>query len=675
MTLQGTVLTSSFSSTKSAMSRKYPSLLLTASLLAFGLPFSGSVAFAAPATEATKAANKAVLEALPFNDRQDFEDAQRGLLRKPETLIIKKDNGDIVWDLESYKTFIAIENPAPDSVNPSLWRNAQLNVQYGLYEVADGIYQVRGYDLANITFIRGDTGWIIFDVGSAAETAKAAYDLVSEQFGKLPVVGVMYSHSHVDHYSGVKGVVTEEDVKAGKVRIIAPDGFMEHAISEGVIAGNAMSRRASYMYGVFLPRNEEGSVGAGLGLTNPLGTITLIAPTDTIAETGQTLTVDGVEMVFQMTPGTEAPAEMNIYLPQFKAMWMAENTTNTMHNILTLRGAQVRDSLNWAKYINQTIDLYGDKIEVKLQSHHTPKWGQDSINDYLKRQRDLYKFIHDRSVNLLNKGYTGEEISEMIKLPASLESLWSGRGYYGSLRHNARAVYQRYMGWYDGNPSDLDNLPPVDAAKKYVEYMGGENAILEKARADFDKGEYRWIATALKHVVFANPDSKTGKELLAKAYEQLGYQAESGPWRSVYLQGAFELRNGVPNITVPSSASPDTIRAMPPEMLFDFLGVRLNAEKAEGKNLTLNINFTDIGKSYTLTVENSVLNYTEKQVADADATATLTKDTLDDIQLGAATIEQKVQSGDIKVEGNQDAFPQFLGLFDNFDFWFNIVTP
>lgn len=642
---------------------------------ALGLLWPAACAFAAPASDATRAANQAVLQALPFADRQDFADAQRGLLRKPDTFIIKKDNGEVVWDLESYRKFIAIENPAPSTVNPSLWRNAQLNVQYGLYEVVDGIYQVRGYDLSNITFIRGNTGWIVFDVGSAAETAKAAYELVSAQFGKRPIAAVMYSHSHVDHYSGVKGLVSEDEVKAGKVRIIAPEGFMEHAVSEGVTAGNAMSRRATFMYGVFLPRNAEGSVGAGLGLTNPLGTITLIAPTDTITKTGQTLSVDGVEMVFQMTPGTEAPAEMNIYLPQFKAMWMAENTTSTMHNILTLRGALVRDAQNWAKYINQTIDLYGDKIDVKFQSHHWPKWGRDNVADYLKKQRDLYKFIHDRSVNLMNKGYTGEEISEMIRLPASLEGQWSGRGYYGSLRHNSRAVYQRYMGWYDGNPSSLDNLPPVDAAKKYVEYMGGEAAVLQRAQADFDKGEYRWTAMALKHVVFTNPDSKAGKELLAKTYEQLGYQAESGPWRSVYLQGAFELRNGVPNIAAPSSASADTIRAMPPEMLFDYLGVRLNADKAEGKQLTLNIAFTDIGKAYTLTVENSVLNYSEKLSDKPDATATLTKAALDDVQLGVATIDQKVQAGQIKVEGNRDAFPQFLGLFDTFDLWFNIVTP
>lgn len=650
-------------------------LMLSVSVSALGLTAVALPAAANPASEATKAANQAVLEALPFDDTRDFDDAARGFLRKPDTLVIKKENGDVVWDLESYKNFIALENPAPDSVNPSLWRNAQLNLQYGLYEVADGIYQVRGYDIANITFIRGETGWIIFDVGSASETAKAAYDLVTEQFGERPVVAVMYSHPHVDHYSGVKGVVTEEDVKAGKVRIIAPEHFMEHAVSEGVIAGNAMSRRASYMYGAFLPRGPEGSVGAGLGLTNPLGTITLIEPTDTITKTMETLNVDGVEMVFQMTPGTEAPAEINIWLPQFKALWMAENTTDTMHNILTLRGAQVRDPLNWAKYINETIELFGDEVEVKFQSHHLPKWGNEHIDDYFRKQRDLYKFIHDRSVNLLNHGYTGEEISEMIKLPASLESLWSGRGYYGTLRHNSRAVYQRYMGWYDANPSSLNNLPPADVAVKYVEYMGGADAILEKAAADFDDGEYRWVAEAVKHVVFVDPENATAKDLLANAYEQMGYQAESGPWRSVYLQGAFELRQGVPDIPAPSSASADTIKAMSPEMLFDFLGVRLNAEKAEGKKIVMNVNFTDLDKHYTLTVENSVLNYTENQAAEADATATLSKAVLDEVQMGLASMEDKVDSGDIKVEGNADAFREFTGMLDTFEYWFNIVTP
>ena len=633
-------------------------------------------AIADPATTTTREANEKILQQLPFEDRREFDDASKGLLLRPETLTIKSDDGKVVWDLESYKKFITPDSLAPTSVNPSLWRNAQLNLQYGLYEVTDGIYQVRGYDLSNITFIRGDTGWIVYDVGSTVETAKAAFDLLTQHFGERPVVAVIYSHPHVDHYSGIKAIINEDDVLSGKVRLIAPEGFMEHAVSEGVIAGNAMTRRATYMYGALLPRSAEGSVGAGLGLTTPRGTGTLIAPNEYIKNDGEKLTVDGIEMEFQLTPGTEAPAEMNTYFPKFRAMWMAENTVSTMHNILTPRGAQVRDALAWAKYINETINRYGDKIDVKFQSHHWPKWENSNVNDYLKKQRDLYKFIHDRSVNLLNQGYTGEEISEMIRLPKSLESFWPGRGYYGTLRHNSRAVYQRYMGWYDGNPSDLNNLPPVDAAKKYVEYMGGEENIVEKAKADFDKGEYRWTATALKHVVFANPENADAKELLAKSYEQLGYQAESGPWRSIYLQGAYELRNGAPKLTTKGgSASPDVIRAMTPEMLFDYLAVRLNAEKAEGKTLSLNIDFTDLKTTYNLAIENSVLVYNEKADPDAVATATLTKSALDKVNLGESSLDDEVRSGSIKIEGDGGAFREFISMIDSFDSGFSIVTP
>lgn len=640
-----------------------------------GLLAASAPAAADPASEKTKAANAAVLGALPFEDRADFDDATRGLLRKPDSLVIKDERGNTVWDIDSYRAFIDIENPAPPSVNPSLWRNAQLNVQYGLFEVVDGIYQVRGYDLSNITFIRSDTGWIVFDVGSTPATAKAALALVTEQFGERPVVAVVYSHSHVDHYGGVKGVVSEADVASGKVKVIAPKGFLEHAVSEGVIAGNAMSRRASYMYGVFLPRGPEGSVGAGLGLTNPLGDATLIAPTDTISETGATMTVDGVEMVFQMTPGSEAPAEMNTWLPQRKAMWMAENTTATLHNILTLRGAQVRDALGWSKYIGETIDLYGADAEVKFQSHHWPVWGKPQVIDYLKKQRDLYKFVHDRSVHLMNQGYTGEEIAEMIELPDSLAHFWPGRGYYGTLKHNSRAVYQRYMGWYDGNPASLDVLPPVAAAEKYIEYMGGEAAVLEKARKDFDAGEYRWVAMAVKHVVFANPDSAEGKALLAQAFEQMAYQAESGPWRSVYLMGAFELRNGVPDLPVGSTATADTIRAMTPGMLFDYLGVLLDAEKAAGQRLVLNVTFTDLDEHYALMLENSVLSWSPRTAAEPDATATLTKAALDDVQVGAATLKDKISAGEIKVEGDAEAFPRLLGMMEKPAYWFDIVTP
>lgn len=627
-----------------------------------------------PATAATQAANQRVQQTLPFSDRADFEDARRGFIATVPTLTIKGDTGGVAWDLEGFKSFIALDKPAPASVNPSLWRMAQLNMLNGLFKVSDRIYQVRGFDMSNLTLIQGDTGWILFDPLISAETARAALELANAKLGKRPVVGIVYSHSHIDHYGGVRGVVDEADVKSGKVKVIAPEGFTEHAISENVIAGNAMSRRAVYMYGALLPRNERGSVNSGLGMSNSTGTAGLILPSDFVEKTGQEITVDGVRMVFQMTPGTEAPAEMNTYFPQFKAMWMAENSTNTMHNILTLRGAQVRDALKWAGYLNETIDLYGKDVDVKFQSHHWPQWGNAKIIDYWKKQRDLYKYTHDQSVNLLNKGFIGSEIADQIKLPPELENFWPNRGYYGTLRHNSRAVYQRYMGWYNANPSDLDDLPPEPEAKKYVEYMGGEAAVLKRAMADFDKGEYRWVAKALKHVVFANPNSTVAKNLLADTYEQLGYQAESGPWRGVYLQGAFELRNGVPQAGGINSAGPDTIKAMPPEMLFDYLAVRLNGPKAAGKKLGLNLTFTDLKKEYGLAVENAVLNH-GKPLAKPDATVTLSKTTLDAIQLKETTLEQAIARGDVKVDGRREALGELFGLLDTFPFWFNVVTP
>ncbi|WP_273860380.1 alkyl/aryl-sulfatase [Photobacterium sp. GSS17] len=628
-----------------------------------------------PATDTTKQVNQSLLESLPFSDKKDFENAQKGLIAKQDTVTIKNDKGDVVWDLEAYKKYISLDKPAPDSVNPSLWRNAQLNMMNGLFEVTDGIYQVRGYDLSNITFIKGETGWIVFDPLISQETAKAALDFVNEQLGERPVVAVIYSHSHIDHFGGVRGIVNEEDVAAGKVQILAPDHFTEHAVSENVIAGNAMGRRAIYMYGALLPRNEFGGVNGGLGQTTSTGLATLIKPTDTITKTGDERTIDGIKMVFQYTPGTEAPTEMNTWFPDKKALWMAENTTNTMHNILTLRGAQVRDALIWSSFLNETIEKWGDQVEVKFQSHHWPMWGKEDIVNYFKKQRDMYKYTHDQTVRLMNMGYIGSEISEMIAFPESLDKNWSTRGYYGTLRHNSRAVYQRYMGWYNGNPSDLNNLPPADAAKKYVEYMGGEDAVLQKAQSDFDKGEYRWVAEALKQVVFANPDSEKGKALLADTYEQLGYQAESGPWRSEYLQGAFELRNGVPSTGGVVTASPDVIKNMPPTMLFDYLSVRINPEKAAGKTFSINIDFTDLKEKYTLSMENSVLNYTSKVADKADASLTLSKSTLDDIQLGNITLEKAIADGDVKVDGDSQVFQDFVGMLDKFDFWFNIVTP
>ncbi|WP_083700308.1 alkyl/aryl-sulfatase [Shewanella sp. UCD-KL12] len=628
-----------------------------------------------PATTFTKDANDAVLNALPFKDRKDFENAQRGFIAKPDTVTIKDAQGNVVWDLEQYKTYISIDKEAPDTVNPSLWRNSQLVMQHGLFEVTEGIYQIRGFDLTNITFIKGKTGWIIFDPLISPETAKAALDFINQQLGERPVVAIIYSHSHIDHYGGATGIATAEQVAAGKVQIIAPEHFTEHAVSENVIAGNAMGRRAVYMYGAMLPRNAKGGVNGGLGMTVSTGLAGLLLPSHEITKTGEKLTIDGVNMEFQLTPGSEAPAEMNTWFPDMKALWMAENSTNTMHNILTLRGAQVRDALIWSSFLDETIDTWGSQAKVKFQSHHWPVWDSENIIPYFKKQRDIYKFTHDQSVRLMNQGYTGEEISEMITLPAELEQNWPTRGYYGTLRHNSRAVYQRYMGWYNGNPANLNNLPPEMVAKKYMEFMGGEAAVLKKAQASFDKGEYRWVAEVMKHAVFANPKSKAAKELLADAFEQLGYQAESGPWRSVYLQGAYELRNGVPSAGGTQTATPDTIRAMTPEMLFDFLAVRLDSSKAEGKLVNISIDFTDLKSQYTLTLENAVLHHSKNQVDKPDVALVMSMKTMNSIQLKELTFDEAIKDGSVKISGDKKLFKEFLGMLDDFNFWFNVVTP
>ncbi|CAN7669232.1 putative alkyl/aryl-sulfatase YjcS [compost metagenome] len=628
-----------------------------------------------PPTAATIAANRAVLNQLPFKDRQDFEDAQRGLIARPDPAAMRAAYGNVGASVAALAAQVGNDKPAPDAVNPSLWRNAQLLANYGLYKVTDRIYQVRGLELANMTLVQGDTGWIVLDTMTSAEAARAAFDLLTQHLGRRPIVAVVFSHSHVDHYGGVRGIVDEADVKAGKVRIIAPEGFMAEAVSENVIAGNAMSRRSVYMGGASLPIHPQGRLAGGLGILGAPGTVTLLPPTETIAKDGQELVIDGVKMVFQLTPGTEAPAEMNTWFPQFKAMWMAENTTNTLHNLLTLRGAQVRDATKWVDGINATIASFGKDLEVKFQSHHWPMWGHDRIIDYFEKQRDLYKYIHDQSVRMMNQGYIGTEIAETVKLPPELANFWPNRGYWGTVKHNTRAVYQRYLGWYDSNPSSLDPLPPVPAAKKYVEYMGGEAAILARARKDFDKGEYRWLAEALRQVVYANPDNKEARELLADSYEQLGYQAEAPTWRAEYLQGAYELRNGVPNARRVQTASPDTAQAMPPEMLFDYMAVRLNGPKAAGKHLVLNVDLTDLKRQYALEVKNGVLNHFPKAMPKADASLKLSKSVLERLQRKELTVEQAVASGDLVLSGRRAALEQLLAMLDTFPSWFKVVTP
>lgn len=639
------------------------------------------------ATLITKTYNRVIGASLNFDNDDDFHNASRGLLCKEDKLVITDKDGGPVWNMDAYTEFITPEADCPDTVNPSLWRNAQLCVVNGLFRVHPHIYQVRGYDLSNITFVKGNEKWIVFDPLISKQTSARALQLVESHFGKRDIAAVVFSHSHVDHYGGVRGIVSQDDIRNNDIKIIASEGFTESAVSENVIAGNAMARRAVFMYGSDLEIGPKGGVNSGLGQTTSTGTPGMIVPNDLIRRSKSKRCIDGVNMEFQFTPGTEAPTEMNTWFPDWNCLWMAENSTNTMHNILTLRGALVRDAQKWAYYLNETLELYGSKATVKFQSHHWPVWGNRNIVEYLKKQRDCYKFIHDQSVRLMNQGYTGSEIADELRFPPSLNQNWSTREYYGTLRHNSRAVYQRYMGWYNGNPSDLNNLPPEPAAIHYVEYMGGEAAIIEKAHRDYNLGKYRWVAEALKHVVFANPDSVEGKGLLADTLEQMGYQAESGPWRSVYLQGARELRFGNNTGVGPETMSADTLRNMEATMLFDYIAVRVNCKLAEGLNLNFNVNLIEnnpdssegqppeIVNRYTIYLENSVMNYSTIQIEDAMATITTTKN-LFALILFESDIFQFIQDhGLVVIDDENDVLKTFFDTLDTFEYWFNIVTP
>ncbi|PNB70447.1 alkyl/aryl-sulfatase [Pseudomonas sp. GW456-E7] len=625
------------------------------------------------ASPQTTASNAAVLKQLPFTDRTDYESVTKGLIA-PFKGQVKDASGKVIWDIQAYD-FLA-EDQAPESVNPSLWRLAQLSAHAGLFEVSPRLYQVRGLDLANMTIIEGDDGLIIIDPLTMAETAKAALDLYYQNRPHKPVVAVIYSHTHVDHFGGVRGVIDEADVKAGKVKVFAPAGFMEHVMSENVYAGNAMSRRAQFQFGSLLPRGEKGQVDAGLGKSTPSGgTVTLIPPTDLIDKALQTRTIAGLEVEFQLTPGTEAPAEMNLYLPQLRALCMAENATQMMHNILTPRGAQVRDAKAWAEYLDDSLARYGDKSDVLFAQHNWPTWGGERIRTFLADQRDMYAFLNDRTLHLLNQGLTPLEIADSIKkLPGSLDQKWYTRGYYGSLSFNTRAVYQRYMGFYDGNPANLNPLPPVETAKYTVEAMGGEAAVLEKMRAAMTKGEYRWAAQLGNQLLFANPDNGDARKAQAEALEQMGYQSENATWRNMYLTGAMELRNGVPP-HAGTSVSVDMVRAMSPQMFFDFLAVRLDSEKAVGHDLTLNWTFEDLNQDFNLTLRNGVLTHRAGLNAQADASVTMSKATLEQISLKQLDIPTAIQQGLIKLQGNGKKLGELMTSLDTFAPQFNIVTP
>ncbi len=621
----------------------------------------------------TIASNAAVLKQLPFSDRTDFESISKGLIA-PFKGQIKDASGKVIWDVQAYD-FLA-KDQAPESVNPSLWRLAQLNAHAGLFEVSPKLYQVRGLDLANMTIIEGDDGLIIIDPLTMAETAKAALDLYYANRPHKPVVAVIYSHTHVDHFGGVRGVIDEADVKAGKVKVFAPAGFMEHVMSENVMAGNAMSRRAQYQFGSLLPRGENGQVDAGLGKSSPAGgTVTLIPPTDLIAKELETRTIAGIQFEFQLTPGTEAPAEMNMYLPELKALCMAENATQMMHNILTPRGAQVRDAKAWSQYLDDSLVRYGDKADVLFAQHNWPTWGGERIRTFLADQRDMYAFLNDRTLHLLNQGLTPQEIADTItKLPGSLDQKWYTRGYYGSLSFNTRAVYQRYMGFYDGNPANLNPLPPVDTAKRTVEAMGGGAAVLEKIRKAMASGDYRWAAQLGNQLLFAEPDNAEAHKAQAETLEQLGYQSENATWRNMYLTGAMELRNGVPP-HAGTSVSVDMVRAMSPEMFFDYLAVRLDSDKAVNHDLTLNWTFEDLQKDFNLTLRNGVLTHRAGLNPAADASVSLSKDTLEKISLKQLDFPTAMQKGLIKMQGNGKKLGELMGSLDTFGPQFNIVTP
>jgi alkyl sulfatase BDS1-like metallo-beta-lactamase superfamily hydrolase len=626
----------------------------------------------AEATTSTKEAREKILKELPFENRQDFEFGERGFVATLENPEVKDETGRVVFNTGSYDF---LKGAAPESANPSLWRQAQLITKHGLFKVAERIYQVRGFDVSTVSFVLTDKGYIVVDPLTTAEVAQAALGLVRKHVGDKPVVAVVYSHSHADHFGGVAGVTSEEDVKVGRVKIIAPEGFMEHSVSENVIAGPAMTRRARFQFGGTLTRGPEGEMTSGLGPGVSTGTVSLIAPTDIISKTGTEMTIDGVTLVFQVTPGTEAPAEMNFYLPQMRALFMAENANANMHNLLPARGALVRDGKAWADYLTESLRLYAEKTDVMFAAHGIPRFGTEVIRDFLAKHRDAYKFLHDQSVRLMNNGLTGTEIAEQLELPPVLAREWYNRGYYGTMSHNSKAVYQRYMGWYDANPASLHALPPVAAGRNYVEAMGGADAVIAKANEAQNAGEYRWAAMLLNHIVFADAENTKAKAMLADVYTQLGYRAEAGTWRNIYLTGAQELRHGV--IDWPTQRlSFALVRATPTTMMLDFAAVRLNPDRARDKVLTINLELSDFNEKHLISVANSVLIHEAGVVDDkADATVTMKRADMLETLLAGVPVALKRTTGAIRSQGNAGAWGELVGLIDPVNPNFPVVTP
>lgn len=596
-----------------------------------------------------------------FNDRTDFEDAERGLVGTLDPCVIKDATGRVVWDNDA---FAFLQDDCPDTANPSLWRQGQLTSMQGLYEVTDGIYQVRGFDLSNMTLVEGDEGVIVIDPLISAECAAAALALYREHRGDRIVTAVIYTHAHGDHFGGVHGVYRDG------IPIYAGHGFMEAAVAENVYAGTAMNRRAQYMYGATLEPGPAGQIGAGLGQTTSLGSIGLIPPTHEITHTGQEERIDGVLLRFQMTPGTECPVEMNFSFPEKRALCMAENATHNLHNILTLRGAVVRDPRIWAHYLNEAIDLFAEETDVAFASHHWPMWGKERIVEYLEQQRDLYAYLHDQTLRLMNQGFTGIEIAEQMEMPPALEASWHTHGYYGSVSHNVKAIYQRYLGWFDGNPANLWTHPPADAGARYVEAFGGADVVIAKAQGFIDAGDPRFAAELLNHVIFADDANQTARDLLAGVYDRLGWGAENGTWRNFYLQGAYELRNGVQANQLDSSTAPEMVSALSVGQLFDSIAIRVNGPRAWDLAITIDWVFTDLGTTHRTQLSNGVLLHQDDpvQAADIDLTVTLTKPQLIGLLAGQLTLDQVTTEGDTAVVG------QLLAVLDANDTSFNIIT-
>ena len=635
-----------------------------------------------PATEITEATNAEVYQLLDFSDEQEAEFANRGLIAAPENLTILAENGMTIWSQDAYD-FVRSAKTAPASANPSLWRNTQYNALYGLFQVTDDIYQVRGYDISNVTFVRSQHGWIIMDCASSRYTAAEALKLFRSEMGDDPIVAVIISHAHADHYGGIEGLISAEDaadaalpmdqqIASGKTAIIVPHGFVDSVMRENVFAGTAMKRRTTYQYGSFLPYDEQGRLSVGIGLTVVQTGVGYIAPTYEITDELCEMEIDGVRTIFQLTLGTESPAEMNTYFPDMQALWMAENCTGTMHNLYTLRGAEVRDANDWARYITEAQTLFAD-AEVVFQSHNWPHWGRDVVNEYLTNTAAVYKFMHDQTLLYINQGYTATEIADMIQLPEALEKVWYTRQYYGTLRHNVRAVYQKYMGWYDANPVHLNELAPTEYAQKLVEYLGDADRVIEMARADFEKGEYQWVAQITNALVFADPANQDARCLCADALEQLGYQAESGAWRNAYLTAALELRNGTDNYPKANRIGVgSTAQGMDAQTMLDCMGIQMDAEKLADRSFTVNLKLQD-GDDYLLKVHHGVLLY-YKDTFDANADLTLSTQRMGILAIINGNLEEVNQL--VTVEGGDASL--LTALCESMcapELFFNIIEP